>query len=37
MMDQTVVMEHAKEQTCYVSTQWDQDWEAAKCVCGCFS
>lgn len=30
MMDQTAVMEYAKEQTCYVSTQWDDDWEAAK-------
>ena len=32
MMDQTAVMEHAKEETCYVSTQWAQDWEAAKYV-----
>ncbi|BGP51325.1 Actin-related protein 6 [Rhodotorula kratochvilovae] len=30
MMDQTAVMEHAKEETCYVSTQWAQDWEAAN-------
>ncbi|GAA5912910.1 hypothetical protein JCM8208_002079 [Rhodotorula glutinis] len=30
MMDQTAVMEYAKEQTCYVSTQWDDDWEAAN-------
>lgn len=30
MMDQTSVMEHAKEKVCYVSTQWDNDWETAK-------
>ncbi|GAA5982302.1 hypothetical protein JCM5350_006134 [Sporobolomyces pararoseus] len=30
MMDQTSVMEHAKETACYVSTQWEQDWEAAN-------
>ncbi|GJN93358.1 hypothetical protein Rhopal_006411-T1 [Rhodotorula paludigena] len=30
MMDQTSVMEHAKEEACYVSTQWGQDWEAAN-------
>jgi len=30
MMDQTAVMEHAKEQACYVSTRWEDDWEAAK-------
>jgi actin-related protein len=30
MMDQTSVMEHAKEETCYVSTQWKQDLETAK-------
>ncbi|GAA5993582.1 hypothetical protein JCM10908_000125 [Rhodotorula pacifica] len=30
MMDQTSVMEHAKEKVCYVSTKWDQDWEAAN-------
>ncbi|KWU42294.1 actin-domain-containing protein, partial [Rhodotorula sp. JG-1b] len=29
MMDQTSVMEHAKEKACYVSTQWDRDWELA--------
>jgi len=30
MMDQTSVMEHAKESACYVSTQFAKDWEAAK-------
>jgi len=30
MMDQTSVMEHAKESACYVSTEWENDWEAAK-------
>lgn len=30
MMDQTSVMEHAKEEACYVSTQWKQDLETAK-------
>ncbi|TNY17915.1 actin-like protein ARP6 [Rhodotorula diobovata] len=30
MMDQTAVMEHAKEQACYVSTRWEDDWEAAN-------
>ncbi|POY70972.1 hypothetical protein BMF94_5999 [Rhodotorula taiwanensis] len=30
MMDQTSVMEHAKEKVCYVSTQWDHDWETAN-------
>ncbi|TKA52518.1 hypothetical protein B0A53_04894 [Rhodotorula sp. CCFEE 5036] len=29
MMDQTSVMEHAKEKACYVSTQWEHDWELA--------
>lgn len=32
MMDQTSVMEHAKEKVCYVSTRWEHDWEVAKCV-----
>ncbi|GAA5942621.1 actin family protein [Sporobolomyces koalae] len=30
MMDQTSVMEHAKEQACYVTTRWEHDWEAAN-------
>ncbi|GAA6063518.1 hypothetical protein JCM10212_004731 [Sporobolomyces blumeae] len=30
MMDQTSVMEHAKEAACYVSTRWEHDWEAAN-------
>lgn len=30
MMDQTSVMEHAKEECCYVSEQWQEDWETAK-------
>ncbi|GAA5880812.1 hypothetical protein JCM16303_005125 [Sporobolomyces ruberrimus] len=30
MMDQTSVMEHAKESACYVTTQWENDWEAAN-------
>ncbi|BGP03131.1 Actin-related protein 6 [Rhodotorula toruloides] len=30
MMDQTSVMEHAKEEVCYVSTQWKQDLETAN-------
>ncbi|GAA5900004.1 actin family protein [Sporobolomyces salmoneus] len=30
MMDQTSVMEHAKESACYVSTEWEHDWEAAN-------
>lgn len=32
MMDQTSVMERAKESACYVSNQWENDWEAAKCA-----
>lgn len=36
MMDQTSVMEHAKEECCYVSNQWERDWEMAKCVPGVF-
>lgn len=32
MMDQTSVMENAKEKMCYVSTKWEEDWETAKCV-----
>ncbi|GAA5854697.1 hypothetical protein JCM5353_006130 [Sporobolomyces roseus] len=34
MMDQTSVMEHAKESTCYVSTQFGKDWEAANADTG---
>ncbi|GAA6009182.1 hypothetical protein JCM11491_005784, partial [Sporobolomyces phaffii] len=30
MMDQTSVMEHAKETACYVSTEWERDWEVAN-------
>ncbi|CEQ39373.1 SPOSA6832_00899, partial [Sporobolomyces salmonicolor] len=30
MMDQTSTMEHAKEEACYVTTQWNEDWEAAN-------
>ncbi|GAA5846660.1 hypothetical protein JCM3766R1_005799 [Sporobolomyces carnicolor] len=30
MMDQTSVMERAKESACYVSNQWENDWEAAN-------
>lgn len=30
MMDQTSVMEHAKEECCYVTERWDDDWELAK-------
>ena len=30
MMDQTSVIEHAKEECCYVTNQWNVDWEVAK-------
>ena len=30
MMDQTSVIEHAKEECCYVTEQWNEDWETAK-------
>jgi actin-related protein 6 len=30
MMDQTCVIERAKEQCCYVTQQWNRDWEVAK-------
>ncbi|KAK4046316.1 Actin- protein 6 [Microbotryomycetes sp. JL201] len=30
MMDQTAVMEHAKEQCCYVTTKWAHDWDVAN-------
>ncbi|KAK4052625.1 Actin- protein 6 [Microbotryomycetes sp. JL221] len=30
MMDQTAVMEHAKEQCCYVTTKWAHDWDIAN-------
>ncbi|GAA5917473.1 hypothetical protein JCM6882_004893 [Rhodosporidiobolus microsporus] len=30
MMDQTIVMESAKEKACYVSREWERDWEVAN-------
>ncbi|ORY73107.1 actin family [Leucosporidium creatinivorum] len=30
MMDQTSVIEHAKEECCYVSNEWERDWETAN-------
>ncbi|GAA5980133.1 hypothetical protein JCM11641_006924 [Rhodosporidiobolus odoratus] len=30
MMDQTSVMECAKEKTCYVTRTWEEDWEVAN-------
>ncbi|GAA5952042.1 hypothetical protein JCM10213_005347 [Rhodosporidiobolus nylandii] len=30
MMDQTAVMERAKEEACYVTRTWEQDWEVAN-------
>ncbi|KAI5477255.1 actin-like protein ARP6 [Pseudohyphozyma bogoriensis] len=30
MMDQTSVMERVKETCCYVTNQWEHDWEAAS-------
>lgn len=30
MMDQTSVIERAKEECCYVTQQWARDWEIAK-------
>ena len=30
MMDQTEVSQKLKEDCCYVSNQWAEDWEVAK-------
>ncbi|SGY73736.1 BQ5605_C005g03315 [Microbotryum silenes-dioicae] len=30
MMDQTMVMERAKEECCYVTNQWEKDWTLAN-------
>lgn len=30
MMDQTSVIEHAKEECCYVTNEWERDWVTAK-------
>ncbi|GAA5844602.1 hypothetical protein JCM11251_002240 [Rhodosporidiobolus azoricus] len=30
MMDQTSVMENAKEKMCYVTREWERDWEVAN-------
>lgn len=32
MMDQTSVVEKVKETCCFVSNEFNHDWETAKCV-----